>query len=341
MKVVAMRDFGGPEVLEYAEAPTPEPGPGEVLLRILASGTNRLEHYIREGSVTRDLPLPHVLGSDAAAEVVELGAEVEGFTTGDRVIPLPGFPLEPRDRDFTPMAAAPSYAIGGTAQWGTYAEYLCVPAEYVVPDPTDLPPEQVATLPMALITGVRAVRTVGGVRSGHRVLVQAGSSATGAMNIMVAKALGATVAATVDGAEKVPTAEAAGADLVVDVTATDIVEAVLDWTDGRGADVAIDNLGGNVLGQSLDAVRPQGTVVAMGFVAGVEASFHVREFFFAHKRILGTLMGGPEDLAWGLELVAAGLVRPLLDRTLPLADARQAHALMAANATRGTVVLVP
>lgn len=341
MKVVAMSDFGGPEVLRLVDAPTPEPGPGEVLLRNLAVGTNRLEHYIREGSVTRELHLPHVLGSDAAAEVAQVGAGVTGLAPGDRVIPIPGFPLDPAEYLFEPMAAAPSYAIGGTARWGTYAEYICVPARFVVPDITGLEPTQVASLPMALITAARAVRTVGRVEAGNVVLVQAGASATGAMNIMVAKALGARVAATVGAPEKVQTAQDSGADLVIDVTRSDLVETVLDWTDGRGADVVIDNLGGARLGQSLDAVRPQGTVVAMGFVAGVEARFHVRDFFFSHKRILGTLMGGSEDLAWGLEQVVKGTVRPLVDRVLPLADAAAAHELMKRNATKGTVVLAP
>lgn len=341
MKVVAMHDFGGPDVLETIEVPTPEPKHGEVLLRVLATGTNRLEHYIREGSVTRNLPLPHVLGSDASAEVAAVGAGVDGFRAGDRVIPLPGFPLSRADREFDPMPAAPSYAIGGTARWGTYAEYLCLPAEFVVHDRTGLAPELVASLPMVLITAARAVRKVGGVEAGDRVLVQAGSAATGAANIMVAKALGAMVAATVDSPEKVATASEAGADLVIDVSTTDPVEAVLEWTEGRGVDVAVDNLGGAVLEQSLQSVRPQGTVVAMGFVAGVETRFHVRNFFFSHKRILGTLMGGPDDLAWGLEQVASGAVRPLVDRTLPLGEAGQAHALMAADLTRGTVVLVP
>jgi NADPH2:quinone reductase len=341
MKVVTMHGYGGPEVLEVVEVPTPEPGPGELLLKVLASGTNRLEHYIREGSVTQSLPLPHVLGSDAAAEVAAVGADADGFAPGDRVIPLPGYPLDPADRNHFPMAAAPSYAIGGTARWGTYAEYICVPARFVVHDKTGLAPEQAASLPMVLITGVHAVRAVGRLSAGDRVLVQAGSSATGAMNIMVAKALGADVATTVGTATKVGIAEAASADVVIDVSTQDPVDAVLGWTDGKGVDVVIDNLGGPALQQSLDAVRTQGTVVAMGFMAGVQASFHVRNFFFAHKRIVGTLMGGPEDFAWGLDQVAKGIIRPLVDRVLPLAEASQAHALMAANATKGTVVLTP
>jgi NADPH:quinone reductase-like Zn-dependent oxidoreductase len=125
------------------------------------------------------------------------------------------------------------------------------------------------------------------------------------------------------------------------VRRADFVAAVREWTDGRGADVAIDNLGGDVFQQTIDALRPLGVVVAMGFVAGEHATFHVREFFFAHKQIRGTLMGDVADLEAGLGLVADGRVKPLLDRALPLAEAAQAHRLIAANDVRGNLVLLP
>lgn len=340
MKAALFREFGGPEVLRVEEVPTPEPGSGELLLRVLASGTNRLEHYIREGTVTRELPLPHVLGSDAAASVVAVGDGVSGFSEGDRVIPLPGFPLR-HDDDVQPMSAAPSYAIGGTANWGTYAEHVVVPARWTVLDTTGLSAEEAATLPMVMVTAVRAVRKVGRVEAGQHVLVHAGASGTGSMSIQVAKALGASVATTIDGDDKAETARAAGANLLIDVRSQDTLAEVQRWTDGRGLDVVIDNLGGSVLATSLAAIRPLGIVVAMGFVAGLDVSFDVRDFFFAQKRLHGSLMGDADDLAWGFEQVAAGNIRPVLDRVLPLVEAAEAHRLMASNATRGTVVLVP
>ncbi len=194
---------------------------------------------------------------------------------------------------------------------------------------------------MVAVTAVRAVRTAGGVKAGDRVVIHAGASGTGSMAIQVAKALGATVLATARSDEKAETARAAGADHVVNVRDRGLVEAVLDWTDGRGADVVIDNIGGEVLQQSLDAVRPLGTVVALGFVAGVEATIHVQQMFFAQKRIVGTLMGDTDDLRWALSRVCSGEIKPVLDRALPLGDAAEAHRMMAAMSTRGTVVLVP
>jgi NADPH:quinone reductase-like Zn-dependent oxidoreductase len=340
MQAAVIRGFGAPEVLKLEQVDVPRPGPGEVLIKVLAAGINRIEHYLRAGSVA-PLAFPHVLGSDAVGVAVEVGSAVTRIRAGDRVIPMPGYPLEERDATLRPISAAPSYALGGIARWGSYAQYMVVPERWLLHDRTGLPPEQVATLPMALVTAARAVRTVGAVTAGDRVLVHAGASGTGSMNIQVARALGARVAATVDSTEKGELARSLGAELVVDVRRADFVAAVREWTDGRGADVAIDNLGGDVLQHTLDALRPLGVLVAMGFVAGEHASFHVREFFFAHKQIRGTLMGDVADLEWGLALVAAGRVKPLLDRSLPLGDAAQAHRLIAANDVRGNLVLLP
>jgi NADPH:quinone reductase-like Zn-dependent oxidoreductase len=266
---------------------------------------------------------------------------VTAFKTGERVVPMPGYPLDPNDDRHAPLSAAPSYAIGGVVNWGTYAEYVEVPAKWVLPDDTGLEPEQLATLPMVLVTAVRSVKTVGGVKAGDRVLVHAGASGTGTMNIQVARALGARVATTVQGVAQAKLAAGLGAELVVDAQARDVVKDVLDWTDGRGVDVTIDNLGGDVLQKSLDATRVSGTVVAMGFVAGVEVRFHIRNFFFTHKRLLGTLMGDVADFRWGLQQIKAGKIRPLLDRVLPLAEAAEAHRLLASNAVNGNLVLKP
>jgi len=240
-----------------------------------------------------------------------------------------------------PLSAAPSYAIGGIVKWGTYAEYVEVPARWVLRDDTGLKPEQLATLPMVLVTAVRSVKVVGAVKQGDRVLIHAGASGTGTMNIQVARALGARVATTVQGEQQAKLASSLGAELVIDAHARDFVQDVRDWTDGRGADVTIDNLGGDILQKSIDATRVSGTIVAMGFVAGVEVRFHIRNFFFTHKRLIGTLMGDVADFRWGLQQVRAGKIRPLLDRALPLAEAAEAHRLIAANAVNGNLVLKP
>lgn len=340
MKAALFREFGPASVLKLEDVRTPQPQAGNVLIKVLASGVNRLEVFLRQGTITRDIALPHVLGSDACGVIADVGPGVTGFATGDRVIPMPGYPLDERDDDANPLSAAPSYAIGGILRWGTYAEYVEVPARWVVKDPTDLTPAQVATLPMVLVTGVRAVRTVGQVRAGDHVLIQAGAAGTSTFSIQLAKSLGARVATTVDSDEKIELVKRLGADLVVDVRRDDFVKQVIDWSHGRGADVTIDNLGGTVLQRSIDATRVGGTVVTMGFVTGNEATFKVREFFFAHKTLRGTLMGDLEEFKWGLAQVAEGRIKPVLDRAFALADAAAAHELVGANGALGNVVLV-
>ena len=119
MKAAAFRRFGGPEVLEYMDLFTPGPRPGNVVVKVQASGINRLAHYLREGSVLTDIRLPHVLGSDTVGDIAAIGAGVTTFKVGDRIVPMPGYPIDPNDVSHAPLSAAPSYAIGGIVNWGT------------------------------------------------------------------------------------------------------------------------------------------------------------------------------------------------------------------------------
>ena len=190
MKAAVIHEFGDFDVLKHEEVATPRPKPGNVLVKVLAAGVNRLDHYLREGSVVPELPFPHVFGSDAAGEVVELGPGTTTLQVGDRVIPNPGFPLDEKDYGVYPLGAAPSFTLPGLGVWGSYAQFMEAPARWVTKDDTGLAPEEVATLPMALATAVRAVKEVGGVKQGDKVLVQAGASGSGSMQIQVARPLG-------------------------------------------------------------------------------------------------------------------------------------------------------
>lgn len=341
MKAAVFHEFGPPSVLRYEDVPSPQARPGHVVIRVLAAGINRLEHYVREGSVTRELALPHVLGSDAVGEVSEIGAGVSGFSLGERVIPMPGYPLNDADADFYPMSAAPSYAIAGIMSWGAYAEYMQVPARWLLKDDTGLSPEQLATLPMVVVTGVRAVKEVGGVKAGDTVLIHAGGSGTGSMNLQIAKALGARVATTVRSEAKADIARKLGADLVINLDREDFVAVTRDWSGGRGVDVVIDNLGGDVLARSIEAARPTGTVVTIGFVRGLELNLNIRGFFFSQRRLLGSLMGDVADMRFGLDLIRQGKLTPVLDQVLPLAEAARAHELVADGKVIGNLVLKP
>ena len=341
MKAAVIHEFGDADVLKYEEVPTPKPKPGNVVIKVLAAGVNRFDHYLRAGEVTRDLPLPHVFGADASGEIAALGAGTNTFQVGDRVIPVAGFPLAQEDYGIYPASAAPSFTLPGLGIWGSYAQYMEVPARFVLKDDTGLPPEQAATLPMVLATGVRAVKEVGGVQTGNKVLIQSGASGSGSMMIQIAKVLGAQVATTVRSDAKGEFAKSLGADLVINTRDEDFVERVKDWTEGRGADVVLDNLGGDVLPRSIQAARPQGVIVAYGFVAGLDVTLNIYEFFGPQKQLRGSFGADPKDLEWGLEQVRAGRIKAALGRTLPLSEAAEAHRLIAANQVAGKVALLP
>ena len=174
MKAAVINEFGDVDVFKYTDVATPTPRAGQVLVKVLAAGVNRFDHYIREGSVTPELDFPHILGADAAGEVAELGPGVNGLTVRDRVVVVAGFPQAEADYDIYPASLAPSFTLPGLGIPGAYAQYVEIPARYVVSDETGLDPAEVATLPMVLATSVRAVKEVGGVQRGDKVLVQAG-----------------------------------------------------------------------------------------------------------------------------------------------------------------------
>lgn len=341
MKAAAINEFGDVNVLKYLDVPKPQVQSGRVLIKILAAGVNRLDLYIRAGQIVPELPFPHILGADASGEIAELGEGVSGFKIGDRVIPASGYPAKEEDYSIQPENAAPSFALHGLHIPGTYAQYLEVPARFVVKDETGLKPEEVATLPVVLSTSFHALKSVGQVKAGDKVLIHAGASGSGSMHIQMAKALGAQVATTVRDDKKGQFAKQLGAELIVNTRKEDFVERVKQWSGGMGVNVVIDNMGGDILSKSVDAVRPGGIVVAFGFTAGTQVSFDIRQLFFFEKQIRGSMASSLEDLKSGLDLVRQGKIKPVLDRTLPLNQAAEAHRLIAENQVTGSIVLLP
>jgi NADPH:quinone reductase-like Zn-dependent oxidoreductase len=218
---------------------------------------------------------------------------------------------------------------------------MAVPAYALVKDETGLKPEEVATLPVPLATAVHALKEIGEVKVGDKVLIHSGASGSGSMQIQVALTLGADVATTVRSDAKGEFAKTLGADLVINTRKEDFVEQVKEWSGGLGADVVIDNLGGDVLAKSIEATKPMGVIVAFGFSAGPEVKFDIRSLFFAQKRLRGSMASDIEDFNWGLEQVRAGRIKPLLDHTLPLSKAAEAHRLISNNEVTGNIVLLP
>jgi NADPH:quinone reductase-like Zn-dependent oxidoreductase len=341
MKAAIIHEFGDFDVLKYEEVSTPEPRAGHVLVKVLAAGVERLDHYIREGSIVPELPFPHILGADAVGEVADLGEGVTGFEIGGRMIVAPGYPQKEDETNIRPAVTAPSFALPGLHISGTYAQFMEVPAYALVKDETGLEPEEVATLPVPLATAVHSLKEIGKVKAGDKVLIHAGASGSGSLQIQVANAMGADVATTVRSDAKGEFAKTLGADLVINTRKEDFVEQVKEWSGGLGADVVIDNLGGDVLSKSIDAVKPLGVVVAFGFAAGTEVTFDIRNLFFSQKQLRGSMASNIEDLKWGLEQVRTGRIKPVLDHTLPLSKAAEAHRLIANNEVTGSLVLLP
>ena len=341
MKAIVIKEFGDFDVLKYEDIETPKPRAGHVLIKVLAAGVNRLDHYIRQGTIVPELAFPHILGADAAGEIAELGEGVTGFEFGERVLVAPGYPQKQEETDIRPTVAAPSFALPGLHISGTYTQYMEVPSYAVVKDETGLRPEEVATLPVALATAVHAIKEIGEVKADDKVLIHSGASGSGSMQIQVAKALGTQVATTVRSDSKAELAKQAGADLVINTRKDDFVAQVKEWTGGLGADVVIDNLAGDVLAKSIEATKPMGVIVAFGFAAGPEVKFDIRSLFFAQKKLRGSMASDAEDFQFGLELIRKGKAKPMLDRTLPLSQTAEAHRLIATNRVAGNIVLLP
>jgi NADPH:quinone reductase len=342
MQAVVIRAFGGPEVLSCEEVPTPHPKPGHVLVRVEAVGVNYYDTLVRSGAVSTDIALPHIGGSDVVGAIEALGEGVDGWAIGDRVIVAPGYPVDRAERRHQPENEAPSYYPTGTFEWGGYAGFMEVHADWLLRDETGLPAAELATIPLVLVTSVHAVKTLGRVGPDSRVLVQAGASGSGSMAIQVAKALGASVIATVSNAAKASLARRMGADEVVNYRTADVADAVREWTRGDGVDVVIDPVGGTSLAGSVRSLRPRGVIVNFGLSGGAQATIpHLYPFFRHELRLLGAWMGSMDELRFGLGLVRQGHIRATLEQTLPLGSARQAHRMIAAGAVSGKLSLLP
>jgi NADPH:quinone reductase-like Zn-dependent oxidoreductase len=341
MKAAVIHEFGPPEVLQYADVPQPEAGPGELVVRVEACGVNRYELYLRMGAVFEDIAFPHILGADVAGKVAAVGRGVAQYAEGDAVIVAPGYPMDPADWEIRPENLAPSFEVTGTHAWGGNAEYIRVPARFVLTDDTGLPAEQVAAMPLVLMTAVHAVETLGEVKSGSRVLVQAGGSGSGLACIQLAAALGAHVATTVGSDGKADTVRAAGAELIMNHCTQSFADVIMDWTSGVGVDVVIDNVGGSVFEDNLRSLRAGGIFVNFGLVGGMKATLNFRDLFFRQHQLRGSFMGSMDELRRGIGLFKEGKIRAVVDRVFPLCDAADAHRYIDSRAVCGKVVLVP
>jgi NADPH:quinone reductase-like Zn-dependent oxidoreductase len=342
MRAIAIRAHGGPEVVSLEELPDPVAGPGQVRVAVKAAALNHLDIWVREGWQGLKLGFPHVLGSDAAGVLDEVGPGVHGWKAGDAVVVNPSLGCQRCERCLSGEEnLCRRFAILGEHVSGGQAEKLVVPARNVLARPANLSFEQAAAIPLTFMTAWHALVARARVRPGETVLVQAAGSGVGTAAVQIARLLGARVIATAGSEAKLARARELGADEVVNYEAQDLVQEVKRLTDRKGADVVFEHVGKKTWEKSILAAGVGGRIVTVGATTGHDPLTDLRHVFYRQLSILGSTMGTAGELAEVLRFVEAGKLRPVIDRVLPLASAAEGQALLANRAQFGKIVLVP
>lgn len=342
MRALVLRGHGGPDQVSLTDLPDPLPRPGEVRVRVRAAALNHLDLWVRAGWPQLKLSFPHVMGSDMAGEIDLLGEGVSPTLAGKRVVVSPGLScgrcrhcLAGREnlcRHFTLLGEHVS---------GGQAEYLCVPATHVIELPDAIGFVDAAALPVTFQTAWHMLVAHARVSPATTVLVHAASSGVGSAAIQIAKLFGARVIATTAGAGKCERAVALGADHVIDRTAEDTYQAVKKLTDRQGVDVVFEHTGTATWDTSLRCLGTGGTLVSCGATTGHDARLDLRFLFARQVSIIGSTMGTRAELLEIIRHVAAGRLRPVVDRVLPLSQGLEAQALLERGGHFGKLVLEP
>jgi NADPH:quinone reductase-like Zn-dependent oxidoreductase len=341
MTAMVLREHGGPEVLRLEPLAVPEPGPGEVRVRIRAVALNHLDIWTRRGGPAFKLAFPHLLGADIAGVVDALGPGATA-AVGTKVVLQPGLSC---GRCAACLGGHDNlcrfYSILGEHKPGGYAEYIVVPEANLAPYPERLDFAHAASSILPFLTAWQMVVHKARVAPGDTVLVQGAGSGIGVAAIQIAKLYGARVIATAGSDEKVARARALGADVVINYTTSDFAAECRTLTGKRGVDAVIEHVGGDVFAASIKAVRTGGRIVTCGATAGFHPEIDLRHIFFRQVEVLGSTMGSKADLLAVLSHVAAGRLEPVVHRVMPLAEAAEAHRLLENRAAFGKVVLEP
>jgi NADPH:quinone reductase len=323
MTAVQCDGFGGPDVLCAHEMAVPVVGPGEVLVAVAAAGVNRPDVLQRQGNYTPPPGASAIPGLEIAGTVVARGEGATRFAIGDPVCAL----------------------LAG----GGYAEFVNVPEPQCLPVPKGLSMVEAAAVPETFFTVWFNVFERGGLRAGESIVIHGGASGIGTTAIALAKARGARVFATASGAEKRRVCEALGAERCVDYTTEDFVAVVRAATNGVGVDVILDIVGADYVSRNLDLLAMDGRLIQIGMLGGPKATIALAPILRKRLSLTGSMMRARSveekgrvadavfEQVW--PLLESGRVKPLIDRTFPLADAVGAHRLMEASSHIGKIVL--
>lgn len=326
MKTTLFYKHGGPEVLEYTDFPTPQPKHGEALVRLRAAALNRMDVMVRNGWQGLKLELPHINGADGAGEVAALGDNATGVQVGDRVVINANlgcgeceFCLNKQDN------MCRNWHLLGETVRGTYAEYVCVPARQLYKLPADFDFHKAAASALVYQTAWHSLVRRGGVKAGETVAVVGAGGGVNSASIQIAKYLGARVIAIGSNVQKLERAQALGADILIDRSKEeDWSKAVFLATDKRGADVIVDNVG-TTFPLSLRALRKGGRLLTVGNSGAPRFEIDNRYMFAKHLSIIGSTMSTLEEFAEVMDLITAGKLQPVIDKTFPLKDAAAAQ----------------
>ncbi len=342
MKAVVFTEHGGPAALRYTDAPEPRIRANEVLVEVRACALNHLDVWVRGGLPGIEIPLPHILGNDIAGVVREVGEVVDWVRAGDEVLLQPGVSCgHCREclRGADNLCA--EYDMLGYRRDGGYAELVAAPAVNVIPKPKNIDWAEAAALPLVTVTAWHMLVTRAQLQPGEDVLIHAAGSGVGSVGIQIAKLRGARVIATAGSDEKLERARALGADEVINYTRADWPKEVRRLTGKKGVEVVFEHTGAATWAGSIAALAREGRLVTCGATSGAEAATDIRHLFYRHLTFLGSFMGSKSELLDAMRFVERGQLRGIVDRTLPLAEARRAHELMEDRAQFGKLVLVP
>lgn len=342
MKAVVFRTHGGPDVLELAELSEPQPGPGEVIVRVKACSINHLDLWVRQGVPAYQITLPHVSGCDVAGLVHAMGPDVTGIELGSSVVIAPGLSCFACERCRAGQDnLCERYGILGAKTAGGYAEFVKVPARNVLPLPTGMSFEAAAAFPLVFLTAWHMLMTRAQLRAGERVLVQAAGSGIGHAAVQIAKLAGAHVITTVGSEAKVAKAKQLGADHVINYTQHNFVDRVRELTQQRGVDVVFEHIGPDTFEGSLKLLKKGGRLVTCGATSGPSVPLELRYVFSRQLTILGSMMGTRAEVDVLAQLMAKRMLNPVIDTVYPLAQAQQAQERLLARDVFGKFVLVP
>lgn len=341
MKAAVINAHGGLDCVQIEEVAQPEPGAGEVVVQVRSAGLNHLDIWVRKGRKGVELPMPHILGSDAAGVVAAVGADVGDVRVGDEVIINPGLSCgrcEYCGRGEESLCA--SFGIVGLSRPGTFAEYVAVPARNVAPKPAHLTFDEAGAFALSYLTAWRMLMTRAELKAEQTVLIHGIGGGVALCALQLAKAAGAEVIVTSSSEEKLARAKEIGADHAINYKAVDdVAECVKDLTGGRGVDIIIDTVGAATWPIDFSAVCRGGKIVLCGITTGPEAATNLQLLYWNQLTIMGSTMGSNEDFRQMLMAVSAAGLKPVIDCVKPLENMGKAMARMEAARQFGKIAL--